>query len=123
MDLRKRGVEIRETIGGLDECPIAGIVAGKIIHEKYQDFDFAVISGTPHAVPVEPLSGMEAISITNGPRQVLPIHEMGDDAVVVEIDETAGSLAVEQLIRERLASKGVSVIVACEECRKDPDAP
>jgi len=38
---------------------------------------------------------------------------------VVVIDETAGGQAIEQLIREKLSTKGVSVIVACGECRKD----
>ncbi|MEA1894186.1 MAG: thiamine pyrophosphate-dependent enzyme [Euryarchaeota archaeon] len=39
------------------------------------------------------------------------------------IDETAGGQVIEQLLREKLVAKGVSVIVACGECRKDPDAP
>jgi indolepyruvate ferredoxin oxidoreductase alpha subunit len=39
---------------------------------------------------------------------------------VAVIDETAGGQAIEQLIREKLSTKGVSVIVACGECRKDP---
>ena len=38
---------------------------------------------------------------------------------VAVIDETAGGQAIEQLIRERLAAKGVSVIIARGECRKD----
>lgn len=37
---------------------------------------------------------------------------------VAVIDETAGGPAIEQLLRERLAAKGVSVIVARGECRK-----
>ncbi len=39
---------------------------------------------------------------------------------VTVIDETAGGQAIEQLIGERLAAKGVSVIVARGECRRDP---
>ena len=39
---------------------------------------------------------------------------------VTTIDETAGGQAIEQLIREKLAAKGVSVIVALGACRKDP---
>ena len=38
---------------------------------------------------------------------------------VAVIDETAGGQVIEQLIRERLSAKGVSVIIACGECRKD----
>ena len=43
-----------------------------------------------------------------------------DDSDVVVIDETASGQVIEQLIRERLSAKGVSVIVARGECRKDP---
>ncbi len=39
---------------------------------------------------------------------------------VTTIDETADGQVIEQLIRERLAARGVSVIVARGECRKDP---
>jgi indolepyruvate ferredoxin oxidoreductase alpha subunit len=38
---------------------------------------------------------------------------------VTVIDETAGGPAIEQLIWERLAARGVSVIIARGECRKD----
>jgi putative methanogenesis marker 13 metalloprotein len=103
-DLRERGVRIHETIGGLDEYPVAGTVAGKIISEKYQNFDFAVISGVPHAVPMESLSGMEVISITNGPRQVLPLREMGHDAVVVEIDLHPKTLGVSHIVESELGA-------------------
>jgi indolepyruvate ferredoxin oxidoreductase alpha subunit len=37
---------------------------------------------------------------------------------VTIIDETAGGHAIEQLIRERLSARGVSVIIARGECRK-----
>lgn len=40
---------------------------------------------------------------------------------VAVIDETADSQVIEQLIRERLAAKGVSVIVVLGACRKDLD--
>ncbi|PXF60779.1 MAG: indolepyruvate ferredoxin oxidoreductase [Candidatus Methanogaster sp.] len=39
---------------------------------------------------------------------------------VAVIDETAGGQTIEQLLRERLSAKGVSVIVALGACRKDP---
>ena len=38
---------------------------------------------------------------------------------VTTIDETAGGQVIEQLIRQRLATRGVSVIVARGECRKE----
>ncbi len=36
---------------------------------------------------------------------------------VTMIDDAVGGQAIEQLIRDRLAAKGVSVIIACGECR------
>ena len=42
---------------------------------------------------------------------------------VAVVDESAGRQAIEQLIRQKLAARGVSVIVVRRECRKDPDAP
>ncbi len=42
---------------------------------------------------------------------------------VTTIDETVGGQVIEQLILERLAAKGVSVIIARGECRKNTRAP
>ncbi len=42
---------------------------------------------------------------------------------VAVIDENADGQAIEQLIRERLSARGVSVIIARGECRKDPGVP
>ncbi|MEA1907959.1 MAG: Ni-sirohydrochlorin a,c-diamide reductive cyclase catalytic subunit [Euryarchaeota archaeon] len=103
-DLSSADVEIHEIIGGLDEYPIAGERAGKIIGEKYPGFDFAIISGVPHAVPMDALSGMEVISVTNGPRQVLPLKEMGHDAVMVEIDLHPKTLGVNHIVESEFGA-------------------
>lgn len=103
-DLRNAGVQIHEIIGGLDEYPVAGRAAGEIISRKYPDFDFAVISGVPHAVPMKDISGMEVISITNGPRQVIPLKEMGHDAVVVEIDLHPKTLGVNHIVESEFGA-------------------
>ncbi|RZN42477.1 MAG: Ni-sirohydrochlorin a,c-diamide reductive cyclase catalytic subunit [Methanosarcinales archaeon] len=103
-DLSSAGVEIHEVIGGLDEYPIAGERAGKIITEKYPGFDFVIISGVPHAVPMDALSGMEVISVTNGPRQVLPLKEMGHDAVMVEIDLHPKTLGVNHIVESEFGA-------------------
>jgi len=44
-DLEEKGFKIHHIIGGLDEYPVAGNTANRIIGEKYEDYDFAVISG------------------------------------------------------------------------------
>ena len=103
-DLKRAGVEIHEIIGGLDEYPVTGNRAGKIIGEKYPGFDFAIISGVPHAVPMDALSGMKVISITNGPRQVLPLKEMGHDAVIVEIDLHPKTLGVNHIVESEFGA-------------------
>ena len=103
-DLGDSGVRIHETIGGLDEYPIAGRVAGETIGSRYPGFDFTVISGVPHAVPFESIAGMEVISVTNGPRQVLPLKEMGHSAVVVEIDLHPKTLGVNHIVESELGA-------------------
>jgi Ni-sirohydrochlorin a,c-diamide reductive cyclase subunit CfbD len=82
-DLLARGIEF-ELIGGLDEYPVTGEAVAKFISGK--KYDFAVISGVPHALPMSSLEGMELFSVTNGPRQVRPLKDLGHQHVVVEID-------------------------------------
>ncbi len=103
-DLEARGIVIHDNIGGLDEYPIAGNVAGKLIDEKYGDYDFAVITGVPHAVPMDSISGMEIISVTNGPRQVLPLKEMGHKYVIVEIDLHPKTLGVNHIVESEFGA-------------------
>ena len=85
-ELRARDFRIDHCIGGLDEYGVAGKVASQIIKERYTDYDFAVITGVPHALQMDALEGMEIFSITNGPRQVEPLKEMGHQHVIVELD-------------------------------------
>lgn len=99
-DLKDAGIEIHETIGGLDEYPIAGDAISDVIAKKYNssEFDFIIISGVPHALPMDNIKDMEIISITNGPRQVLPMKEMGHDHVIVEIDLHPKTLGVNHIV-------------------------
>jgi putative methanogenesis marker 13 metalloprotein len=103
-DFVERGIEIHEIIGGMDEYPIAGNVASKLIGEKYSDYDFAVITGVPHALPMDNISGMELISVTNGPRQVLPLKEMGHEHVIVEIDLHPKTLGVNHIVESEFGA-------------------
>ncbi|GFO97744.1 hypothetical protein ig2599ANME_1954 [groundwater metagenome] len=103
-DLRKAGLEIHHIIGGLDEYPIAGNTASQIIGEKYSDYDFAVITGVPHALPMDNIKNMELFSITNGPRQVVPLKEMGHKHVVVEIDLHPRTLGVNHIVESEFGA-------------------
>jgi putative methanogenesis marker 13 metalloprotein len=103
-DLKGMGVEVHEIIGGLDEYPVTGETVSKLIAEKYPGFDFAVITGVPHAIPMDNLKGMEIISVTNGPRQVLPLKEMGHDHVIVEIDLHPKTLGISNIVESEFGA-------------------
>jgi putative methanogenesis marker 13 metalloprotein len=103
-DLKEMGVEVHEVIGGLDEYPIAGETVNRLLAQKYPDFDFAIITGVPHAIPMDNMQGMEVISVTNGPRQVLPLKEMGHEFVVVEIDLHPKTLGVSNIIESEFGA-------------------
>jgi putative methanogenesis marker 13 metalloprotein len=103
-DLSQKGFEFHHIIGGLDEYPIAGNTASQIIGEKYRDYDFAVITGVPHALPMDNIKNMELFSITNGPRQVVPLKEMGHSHVVVEIDLHPKTLGVSHIVESEFGA-------------------
>jgi putative methanogenesis marker 13 metalloprotein len=101
-DLSSRGVMF-DLIGGLDEYPVTGEKIEKFIKAK-GGYDFAVISGVPHAVPASCLKGMEIFSVTNGPRQVKPLREMGHDHVVVEIDLHPKTMGAKSIIESEFGA-------------------
>ncbi|MBP2029171.1 nitrogenase molybdenum-iron protein alpha/beta subunit [Methanohalophilus levihalophilus] len=103
-DFEKRGITIHEVTGGLDEYAITGEHISQLLKEKYTDFDFAVITGVPHAIPMDALEGMELISVTNGPRQVLPLKEMGHQHVMVEIDLHPKTLGVNKIVESEFGA-------------------
>ena len=115
-DLKAHGIEIHEIIGGMDEYPIAGEKVSELIKEKYSDYDFAVITGVPHAIPMENIEGMELISVTNGPRQVLPLKEIGHEYVLVEIDLHPKTLGVSNIVESEF---GATLREIAKETRKE----
>ncbi|VVB92932.1 Nitrogenase component 1 type Oxidoreductase [uncultured archaeon] len=103
-ELKQRGMELHHIIGGLDEYPVAGNTASRIISENYPDYDFAVITGVPHALPIDNIKNMELFSITNGPRQVVPLKDMGHKHVVVEIDLHPKTLGVNHIVESEFGA-------------------
>lgn len=103
-DLKEREITVHEIIGGMDEYPVTGARVGELITQKYKDYDFAIITGVPHAIPMEALGGMEIISVTNGPRQVLPLKEMGHEHVIVEIDLHPKTLGVNHIVESEFGA-------------------
>lgn len=86
-ELAADGINIEHVIGGLDEYPVAGARAAALIRDLYSSYDFAVLLGIPHAVPLENCCvNMEIVSVTNGPRTIEPLKWLGHDHAVLEID-------------------------------------
>jgi putative methanogenesis marker 13 metalloprotein len=91
-----------ETIGALDEYGANGEELGKRIREINPDF--ALIAGVPHAIPPEFTRGICCYSITNGPRQVAPLKEIGHQFVVVEIDLHPKTLGVRHVVESEFGA-------------------
>jgi len=100
-DLRERNVDFK-LIGGLDEYPVTGDAVTRQASTGH--YDFAVISGVPHALPVSALRGMEIFSITNGPRQVRPLRDLGHQHVLVEIDLHPKTMGVTSLVESEFGA-------------------
>lgn len=101
-DLKESGVSIDHITGGLDEYPITGVNAGALIERCYSDYDFAVLLGVPHAVPMKSVRQKTIFSVTNGPRQVLPLKQLGHTHVTVEIDLHPKTLGVSHVVPSEL---------------------
>jgi len=101
-DVKESGVSIDHITGGLDEYPITGVNAGALIESRYSDYDFAVLLGVPHAVPMKSVSQKTIFSVTNGPRQVLPLKQLGHTHVTVEIDLHPKTLGVSHVVPSEL---------------------
>lgn len=99
--MRERGVD-PELLGALDEYGALGETLG----ERLRDLapDFALIVGVPHAIPPEYTAGIEVFSITNGPRQVEPLREIGHAHVVVEVDLHPKTLGVREIVESEFGA-------------------
>jgi len=100
-DLEERSVKY-DLIGGLDEYPVTGEAVQEWTARKH--YDFAVVSGVPHAIPAQALKGMEVFSITNGPRQVRPLRDLGHQHVLVELDLHPKTMGVTQLVESEFGA-------------------
>jgi len=100
-DLRNRGVQF-SLIGGLDEYPVTGDVIAQRAREG--GYDFVVVSGVPHALTASALQGLEVFSITNGPRQVKPLRDLGHQHVLVEIDLHPKTMGVSSIVESEFGA-------------------
>ncbi len=99
--MQGRGVD-PGLLGALDEYGANGPAIGERIREL--EPDFALLVGVPHAVPPEYTEGIEVFSITNGPRQVEPLREMGHRHVMVEIDLHPKTLGVRDVVESEFGA-------------------
>jgi putative methanogenesis marker 13 metalloprotein len=100
-EMAARGVK-PELAGALDEYGANGDNLGKRIREIAPAF--ALIAGVPHAIPEEYTNGVECFSITNGPRQVAPLHALGHEHVMVEIDLHPKTLGVRNIVESEFGA-------------------
>lgn len=100
-ELRDRGLT-PILCGALDEYGANGDRVGALVKEYSPDFAFIV--GVPHAIPPQYLEGVECISVTNGPRQVEPLRDLGHRYVVVEVDLHPRTLGVTRIVESELGA-------------------
>ena len=106
--IRHHAKTVNETIskksdyitGGLDEYPVTGIKAEEVLYDL--NSDLTVVLGVPHAVDVKKVSG-KTIAVTDGPRLVEPLRQMGFDYVVTEFDAHSKTLGAKSIVESEFA--------------------
>ena len=101
--IRKHAVNIKEQLpveidfitGGLDEYPLTAGKAADYLKDK--DLDLIVVFGVPHAFPIEDFA-CESIAVTDGPRLVEPLRDLGYTHVVAELDAHSKTLGVDKIV-------------------------
>lgn len=101
--IRNHAVNIKQELktdidyitGGLDEYPVTGKAAADYLKEN--PVDLYVVCGVPHAFPVEEIEG-ESIAVTDGPRLVEPLKDLGYDNVVAELDAHSKTLGTDKIV-------------------------
>ena len=81
--------------GGLDEYPITANRAAEYL--KDLDLDLIVVFGVPHAFPIEEF-GAESVAVTDGPRLVEPLKDLGYTYVVAELDAHSKTLGTDEIV-------------------------
>ena len=89
------GIEPDFITGGLDEYPITAGVAADFLKDK--DLDLIVVFGVPHAFPIEEFN-VESVAVTDGPRLVEPLKDLGYTHVVAELDAHSKTLGTDEIV-------------------------
>ncbi|EKQ53897.1 MAG: putative methanogenesis marker 13 metalloprotein [Methanobacterium sp. Maddingley MBC34] len=94
-ELNETQLEVDIITGGLDEYPITGEKAVEYLEKE--NFDLIVVAGVPHALPIEKLD-IQTVAITDGPRLVEPLKNLGYTWVVTELDAHAKTLGTDKIV-------------------------
>ena len=94
-ELFDNGITVKRVTGGLDEYPITGKKAAEILMEE--KFDMIVVAGVPHALPIEKIE-TTSIAVTDGPRLVEPLKNLGYNYVVTELDAHSKTLGTDKIV-------------------------
>lgn len=106
--IRSHAVEVNNKInkksdyitGGLDEYPVTGQKALEILQEEKPEL--VVVLGVPHAVDVSQIDAT-TIALTDGPRLVKPLRDMGFTHVVTELDAHSKTLGAKSIVESEFA--------------------
>jgi putative methanogenesis marker 13 metalloprotein len=93
---------VPQLLGALDEYGANGDRIGDRIREERPEF--ALLVGVPQAVPPEYTEGIEVFSVTNGPRTVEPLRELGHRHVMVEVDLHPRTLGVTRIVESEFGA-------------------
>lgn len=96
-NFEEKEIHIDHISGGVDEYPIAGNNAVEYL--KGKDFDLVVAVGIPQALPI---TSIDSIAVTNGPREVEPLKEAGYRYVTVEIASHSTVMGTRDIVLSEL---------------------
>ena len=96
-NFESNGISIDYVSGGMDEYPIAGKNAIEYLKDK--EFDLLVAVGIPQALPT---IDKESIAVTNGPREVHPLEDVGYKYVTVEIASHSTVMGTREIVLSEL---------------------
>jgi Ni-sirohydrochlorin a,c-diamide reductive cyclase subunit CfbD len=94
-ELEGKGIKVDVITGGLDEYPVTGLKAAEFILQS--KFDLVVVIGVPHALPIEKIEAI-TVAVTDGPRLVEPLKNLGYDWVVTELDAHSKTLGTSSIV-------------------------
>jgi putative methanogenesis marker 13 metalloprotein len=93
--LKNNKIEVDYITGGLDEYPITADKAEQYLKDK--NINLLIVAGVPHALKIENLN-VKSIAITDGPRLVEPLKNLGYDYVVAELDAHSKTLGTDNIV-------------------------